>query len=631
MLCFFRSFARKKWPLRGSEKAKDFIKGKEVIHSPGATRLVERRCSRSMDNLHLQIIFSSLAIDLTARSLSVILGCKTPRGRGTMVPKDDFTEYHEELLEGLYDCVDRIVLNGYFPFGQQGGGVRLWWQKLTGSDQGLDEEHLKRMAGRFSRRVHAYAKQEHVPLFHCEAGVKKHELAAKYRPSDPKFKGLFLILVARAPALIWEVKRCKNGVPHLQRKTPWPYVNHYHFHFIDREWGHVTIKMSGQPPFGIQVMLNGHEWVERRARRETISFIKEGNCFVGGSFQALDQVADTLRAPHAIGRLAQVCDRWVYSSCLCFALALEEQERSEFFYRYSCYQLEYSRNLVFRRGTVLDEVYQGLIDRTRRLLDVGKVRTIFGWKHRPHHHWGKGLRYERVVDESTHDLTVLKIHFRHLTLKMYDKGERVLRIEAMAHQVKDLRCGRGLEKLSIMLGKLQRMVIDFLNVLCSAHLSFLGGDVLDQLPQPTQRGSRRLAGVDLQKPRMRAVSEAVLALAPQPGGFTSKEVAEKVRALRWEGTASYNPRRAFYDLMKLRGKDLVERLEKTRRYSCPLAGIRTLAGMLILREKVIKPVLAGAGKKRMGRPPKNLHPIDKHYENLQREMFNTFEMLGLAA
>jgi hypothetical protein len=76
---------------------------------------------------------------------------------------------------------------------------------------------------------------------------------------------------------------------------------------------------------------------------------------------------------------------------------------------------------------------------------------------------------------------------------------------------------------------------------------------------------------------------------------------------------------------------LVERVEKTRRYSCPMVGIRTVAGMLILREKIIKPVLAGTGNRRMGRPPKNIHPIDKHYETLQREMFNTFKTLGLAA
>ena len=28
---------------------------------------------------------------------------------------DDFSAYHDELLDGRYDCVDRIVLNGYFP------------------------------------------------------------------------------------------------------------------------------------------------------------------------------------------------------------------------------------------------------------------------------------------------------------------------------------------------------------------------------------------------------------------------------------------------------------------------------------------------------------------------------------
>jgi hypothetical protein len=399
---------------------------------------------------------------------------------------------------------------------------------------------------------------------------------------------------------------------------------------VDKEWGHITIKMSGHPPFGIQVMLNGHEWVERRARTQTISLVKEGNCFVGGSFQALDQVADTLRVPHAIGRLVKVCDRWVYSSCLCFALTLEEQEGSGFRYRYSCYQLEYSRNLLFERGTVLDEVYQGLIDRTRNLLDVGKVKTIFGWKYRPHHR-DAAARCERVVDESAYDLTVFKVHFRRLTLKIYDKGGRVLRIEAIAHNVKDLRCGKGLEKLPVMLAKLQRMVIDFLNVLCAAHLSFLGGEVLDTLPQPMKRGSRRLAGVDLQNPRMRAVSEATVALAPQPDGFTVRELAEKTRGLMGEDAQTHGPRQAFYDLSKLRGKGLLDRGDKTRRYHCPMAGIRTLAGMLILREKVIKPVLAGAARKHVGRPPKNIHPIDKHYENLPREMFCTFEMLGLAA
>lgn len=245
-----------------------------------------------------------------------------------MKEADDFSTYHADLLDGQYDCVDRIVLNGYFALGQQGGGFRTWWRLLTGSDATLDQEHLQRLAGRFSRRVHAYAHAHHIPVIHCAPGARKHEVAEQYVPQDPTFEGLFLILVAKAPALVWEVRKGKTGAPHLARKQPWPYVNHYHFHLIDKDWGHITIKISGHPPFGVQLMLNGHEWVDRQARKHAISVEKEGNCFVGGSFQALDQLAETLREPDAIGRLTEVCDRWIYSSCVCFALDLEEQARS---------------------------------------------------------------------------------------------------------------------------------------------------------------------------------------------------------------------------------------------------------------------------------------------------------------
>jgi DNA-binding transcriptional ArsR family regulator len=544
---------------------------------------------------------------------------------------DDFSAYYDELLEGRYDCVDRIVLNGYFPLGQQGGGFRTWWRGLTGSDETLDESHLQRLAGRFSRRLHAWAKQQGIPLIHCAPGERKHELAESYLPQDPDQSGLFLILVAKAPALVWEVQHSKNGVPHLQRKTPWPYVNHYHFHLMDPEWGHLTLKMSGHPPFGIQVMLNGHEWVERQARRQTISASKEGNCFVGGSFQALDRLADTLCDEHAIGRLTEVCDRWAYSSCLCFALDRDEQRRSRFYYRYSAFQIEYSRNLLFTRGSTLDTVFQGLIDRTRRHLDVPKLRTIFGYKDRPHRRQGhQPPPMARVLDQSAYDLTVFKVHFGPLTLKLYDKGARVLRVEAIAHNIKGLRCGKSVEKLPIMLARLQRMVIDFLNIVQAAHLSFLPDGLLDELIEPTQRGTRRLAGVDLQKPRLRAVAEALLTLAPDPGGFTLAELAERVRQQRPQKPSSYAARQASYDLSKLRGKALVERIERSRRYRLPPYGTRILAGLLVLRERVLKPVLAGLGKPRIGRPPKTIHPADAHYDNLQRELRLTFETLGLA-
>ena len=80
-----------------------------------------------------------------------------------------------------------------------------------------------------------------------------------------------------------------------------PYVNHYSFHILDPDWGHLTVKISGHPPFPAQVILNGHEYVACRARKAGISFTKQGNCFTTISdAAALAKIADTLSEPRAI-------------------------------------------------------------------------------------------------------------------------------------------------------------------------------------------------------------------------------------------------------------------------------------------------------------------------------------------
>ena len=162
------------------------------------------------------------------------------------------------------------------------------------------------------------------------------------------------------------------------------YVNHYSFHIIDPEWGHVTIKMSGHPPFGAQIILNGHDYVARQAERAGIAFSKVGNCFTAIADPAgLARIADALSQHAAVGRLGQVCQRWIYTACLCFGLDLDEQHRSGFGYGLAVYQLEYSRNLIFADGARMQQVFDAVVDRTRCRLDVPTIRTIFGTAQRP--------------------------------------------------------------------------------------------------------------------------------------------------------------------------------------------------------------------------------------------------------
>ena len=174
---------------------------------------------------------------------------------------DGLSELYQELLSGSYDCVDRIVLNAYFGMGHSPGGFRVWWRALTGSDETLDNAHLMRLAGRFSRRVRGYAKAHGIPVIDCAAGQRKHDVADDYLAKTTVTEGLFLVLAGRAQAPVWHVE----ANYHFERKKP--YVNHYSFHILDRDWGHVTIKISGHPPFPAQVILNGHEYVACQARK----------------------------------------------------------------------------------------------------------------------------------------------------------------------------------------------------------------------------------------------------------------------------------------------------------------------------------------------------------------------------
>jgi hypothetical protein len=542
---------------------------------------------------------------------------------------DGLSTHYQDLLGGSYDCVDRIVLNAYFRMGHDPGGFRLWWRALTGSDETLENVYLMRMAGRFSRRVRGYAKAHGIPVIDCSVGQRKHELAEEYLAKRKTAEGLFLILIARAPAPVWTI----SANHHIERKKPIPYVNHYSFHILDPDWGHLTIKISGHPPFPAQVMLNGHEYVACQARRAGILFTKQGNCFTSISDAAgLAKIADTLSEHRAIGRLSQVCERWIYT-CICFALDFDEQKRSGFRYQYSNYQIEYSRNLVFAVGAHMDQVFQALIDRSRAPLDLKTIKTILGYRHRPKYRRrvGRSAEWEVAVERPTYDLTIFKLHCGKLTLKIYTKGERVLRIEAVAHNTQELKCGRSLDKFPEAVSRLKAILERFADALSCIDQCFIADDMLEQLPLATQVGKTRVGGIDLNKTRMRHVVEALIALSPSPNGFTASDVAARVRLLSRQDLPQYGPRHAAYDLKKLRGKQIVRRIGHSRRYQAPATGLRAITALLVIRNKAIKPLLAAAEPLRPTRGPHNPKPIDAHYHTIQVAMNGVFHELGLAA
>jgi hypothetical protein len=104
-----------------------------------------------------------------------------------------------------------------------------------------------------------------------------------------------------------------------------------------------------------------------------------------------------------------------------------------------------------------------------------------------------------------------------------------------------------------------------------------------------------------------------------------------VQAMSGQAQSEYGPRRAAYDLKKLRGKGMVNKIGLSRRYEPIPEGLRAMTALLVLREKVIRPLLAASSRPEVDAKLNNPTPIDQHYETLRLGMRGLFNAWGIAA
>jgi hypothetical protein len=231
-----------------------------------------------------------------------------------------------------------------------------------------------------------------------------------------------------------------------------------------------------------------------------------------------------------------------------------------------------------------------------------------------------------------HDLTVMKVHWDKRTLKLYDKGERLLRLEMVIHNAKALKRRRGLPDLGEIAESMRQTLTRFMGVVQVAHVATVDRKVYHELSEPGQLGAQRMAGIHMTNARMRRVMDTVVALSSCPDGFTLEQVAAGVRHRMKCRRDVYDRRQAGYDLKKLRAKRLVAKRKKSRRYEVPSESVGLLCGMATLQDRVLAPILTimSRGQKPGALQP-DPHPIDQHYEQIRQASVQIMRPLGVAA
>jgi len=165
------------------------------------------------------------------------------------------------------------------------------------------------------------------------------------------------------------------------------------------------------------------------------------------------------------------------------------------------------------------------------------------------------------LETPEYDLTILRIRFWRLVLKIYTKGERVLAIWVAGSG------RRTSPKRSRPFGGWSTA-----SSRCSTawtRPSSMRGAARPGFRDRGRLGAVRVGGIDINRPRARAVMQALLALSPNPARLTH------VRGARYQGSHGYfknerySPSRTAYDLRKFRCNGLAAKIPRSRPLGSP--------------------------------------------------------------
>src|SRR3972149_8414465 len=279
------------------------------------------------------------------------------------------SEKYAEVLDGVLNCYDRIILTGSLqPFCYAKGmtgylypqGIRIFdyaeFAKPLRDDlranaqaiaqaHGLSIEFLRGKKFRKEDRIRGILKKrgDQPGLVHIFAAM---EPCASYEPWHDKTTGKTFLKYTESKCL------------------------HYYFYFIDEELGLCYLRVPTWCPFRLQFYFNGHSLLTGLLTKKGIGFQQLENAFLTiADFPSANDIAQRidLRKLHAkLDRIAQQCCPVVK------ALDLS--------YHWSVMQVEYSTDIIFKKLGDLQAIYPYLLETLVHSVKPENIATFLGQK-----------------------------------------------------------------------------------------------------------------------------------------------------------------------------------------------------------------------------------------------------------
>jgi hypothetical protein len=499
-----------------------------------------------------------------------------------------FVQRHREDVIGVLSGFDRLLFRGTLRSICYGDGLDRFlgamgvrYKNFGAFAEGLSE--------RLKKHAEALAKAAGRPFqYLCSSSQSKEEVARAIAERDGIEEGLVCVLRCVEPCMSFSIRRDERGQFRFvsqERKCL-----HLYFYSMDREFGLMHVRLATWLPFGIQVCVNGREYLSRRMKAAGIGFEQRDNCFT--------RIDDLPRAQRMMRELE--IRKWErLLSALARRINPLPRELKLYGYYWSIRESEYATDAMFKDAAALQRVYPALLEHAIKRFSCPDVLRFLGRRTRASRFAGdvstrllrreQGVRVKHWAEENS--------------IKMYDKQGSVLRVETTINHVRRFKVRRmtvrqgvrGMRWIPMRFGlaDLDRRVDvsraaneRYLQALAVVNIPAPASTLLDAVSRRVvkqQRSYRALRPVSRQEAQ---VFQAVLSGQFLLKGFTNRDVRHCLgqprppdqRELRRQSA------RTTRLLRLLRAHGLIRKVSGTRYYRITGQGQQIMNAALTIRD-----------------------------------------------
>ena len=536
---------------------------------------------------------------------------------------EDFVRLFGSLLAFVYHCFDRIVILGHVPLLTRPENIVHFFRELHGVGA-ISKEVLRQRTTDYHQWVEAFARNHQIPLEWAEKGVRKEDyVRPRLRQMERQQRfGVYFILKSMEVGSNFRVAMPKYPTAdpdfRIVAKQRSRYT-HYYFYIRDPMLGPIALCVASFLPFSITYYLNGHHFIEQQLRRAGVQFRKDDNAFLWvADAQALQAAADALSA-----RLIRT--RLEYWTLIVGPKFSKKDRRAINLGRYySIQQVEYCRNLIFRRNFPIHRLFERSCDLGLLRLSADRVAQVFGWRL----HKRIGGKLSNVLERTEHGHHVLRAYAKNAVMRMYEKFSTFLRLEALSNNLRDFGLTKGLDNLDKVRGILGAVTDRFAAFEAQAldvHVNF---PLFQRLALPIPTGRHKIPGIKLHDTRILRLMEVLLHGGTRVMGWRSAEIHQAILSNFHLAPANYSLTQLRYDLRKLKAHGLLERDGRRYAYRLTAKGTRAALLFILFHQRVCGPLAHSLFQRRPTQTAAPLSKIEAAYRRADHSIDQVIQLLA---